>query len=76
MATTFVDRVATEAMTVRPVKLLLTLLTLPFYVVGWVLGLLFVVVMFAVGAVKVGIADARERADRSRRPLPPAREGG
>ena len=70
MATTFVDRVATEAATVRPVKLVLTLLTLPFYVLGWVLGLLFVVVMFAVGAVKVGVADARDRADRARR-LPP-----
>ncbi len=76
MATTFVDRVAAEAMTVRPVKLLLTLLTLPFYLIGWVIGLLVVIVMFAVGAVKVGVADARDRAERSRRPLPPAREGG
>lgn len=76
MATTFVDRVAVEAATVRPVKLLLTLLTLPFYVLGWLVGLLFVVVMFAVGAVKVGVADARERAERSRRQVPAGREGG
>ena len=58
----FVDRVAASAMQVRPVKLLLTLLALPFYALGWLLGLLVVVAMFAVGAVKVGIADARARA--------------
>ena len=61
MVEAFVDRVAASALQVRPVKLLLTLLALPFYVLGWVLGLLVVVGLFAVGAVKVGIGDARAR---------------
>jgi hypothetical protein len=55
----FVDRVADQARTVRPLRLLLTVLALPFYVLGWLLGLVVVVVMYAVGAVKVGLADAR-----------------
>ena len=59
--TKFVERVAAAAVGVRPAKLLLTLLALPFYVLGWVLGLVYVCVLFAVGAVKVGIADARSR---------------
>lgn len=58
----FVDRVAAAAVSVRPAKLLLTLLALPFYVLGWVLGLVYVCVLFAVGACKVGIADARSKA--------------
>lgn len=61
----FIDRVAATAVTVRPTKVLLTWLALPFYALGWLLGLLFVVVLFAVGAVKVGIADARAKAATS-----------
>lgn len=57
----FVDRVAASALQVRPVKVLLTLLALPFYALGWLLGLLYVAALFVVGAVKVGIADARSR---------------
>lgn len=59
--TSFVERVAVTALTVKPAKMLLTLLALPFYVLGWVFGLLFVVVQFAVAAVKVGMADARTK---------------
>jgi len=57
----FVERVAVSAVSVKPAKMLLTLLALPFYVLGWVLGVLFVVVQFAVAAVKVGVADARAK---------------
>ncbi len=57
----FVDRVAAEALKVRPLKVLLTLLAVPFYVLGFAIGLLVVVVMFAVAAVRVGIEDARTR---------------
>ncbi|MFM1964889.1 MAG: hypothetical protein RL134_614 [Actinomycetota bacterium] len=72
----FVERVAEQATTVRPLKVLLTLLAVPFYVVGWVLGLLWVAVLFAVGAVKVGIADARERAHRTPTPDVPVEVDG
>ena len=66
--TGFVECVAEQATTVRPVKLLLTLIALPFYVLGWLLGLLWVAVLFAVGAVKLGIADARAKANRTPAP--------
>lgn len=57
----FVDRVASEALALRPLKMLATVLAIPFYVLGLLLGLLVVVAAFAVGAVRVGIADARAR---------------
>ena len=70
--TAFVERVAEQATSVRPLKLLLTIVALPFYVLGWVLGLLYVVVLFAFGAVKVGITDARARtSQRDVKPAPP-----
>lgn len=56
-----VDRVAVEALNVRPVRTLVTLLTLPFVVLGFVLGVLWVVVRFAYAAVKVGMAEAQAR---------------
>ena len=61
----FVDRVAIEALSVRPLRVLLTVLALPFYVLGWVLGIAWVVVKFAVAAVKLGIAEAQARAARN-----------
>jgi len=57
----FVERVAAASTKLGPTKALVTLLALPFYVLGWVLGGLFVVAVFALGAVKLGIADARAR---------------
>lgn len=70
----FVDRVAAEALDVRPLKAVLTLLAVPFYVLGWLLGLLWVVARFAVGAVKVGIADAQTRSARPQPALPPGED--
>ena len=61
----FVDRVAIEALSVRPLRVLLTVLALPCYVLGWVLGIAWVVVKFAVAAVKLGIAEAQTRAARN-----------
>jgi hypothetical protein len=60
----FVERVASASAKIGPARALFTLLALPFYVLGWVLGGVYVAIMFAVGAVKLGIADARARADR------------
>lgn len=57
----FIDRVASEATEVRPVRMALTALAALFYALGWLVGLVVVAVKFAVGAVRVGIADARER---------------
>lgn len=65
-----VDRVAVEALNVRPVRALVTLLTLPFVVLGFVLGVLWLVVRFAYAAVKVGMAEAQARIAPA--PLPAA----
>lgn len=54
-----VDRVAVAAATVRPLRLLLSLLAAPFYGLGFLIGLLVVAFTWLVAAVQVGIADAR-----------------
>ena len=64
-----VDRVAVEALNVRPVRVLVTLLTLPFIVIGFVVGVLWLVLKFALGAIKLGIDEAQARIAP---PAPPA----
>ena len=58
----FVDRVASEAADVRPLKVLLTVLAFPFYLLGLLVGVVWVAAVFAIGACKVGVADVRARA--------------
>ena len=71
-----VDRVAVEALNVRPARALITLLTVPFIVLGFVLGLLWIVVKYALGAVKVGMAEAQARVAAAPVALPaPEAEG-
>lgn len=72
----FVDRVAVEALQVRPVRALITLIALPFYVLGFVLGVLWLAARFVYAAVKVGIAEAQARLAAPPAPLPPAGDGG
>lgn len=55
----FVDRVAEQAATVKPLRLLLSIPAAVFYVVGWLLGLVVVLVLWAVSSVQLGIADAK-----------------
>lgn len=71
----FVERVAEQAPKIRPHKLILTLLAVPFYVLGIVWALVLVCVSFAVGAFKVGLADGKARTARPVGPPVPA-EGG
>lgn len=59
-----VDRVAAAAQTVKPLRLLLSLLAFPFYVLGWLVGLLVVAFMWVAAAVQVGFADVRRRDTR------------
>lgn len=60
MAATF-DRVAERAATYQPAKILLTVLAVPFYVVGFVVGVLWVALAWAWAAVLVGVGDVRRR---------------
>lgn len=67
----FADRVAAEAVAVRPVRAVLTALAFVFYVLGVVIGALVVAVTWSIAAVKVGVADVRARADRQTAPAAP-----
>ena len=55
----FIERAAAKASDVKLSKLLLSILAAPFYVLGWLIGLVVVVVLLAYGAVRLGIADVR-----------------
>lgn len=57
----FPERVATKAADVDIAKLLLTLLALPFYVLGLAVGLTWVALRWIYAAVVVGFADVAER---------------
>jgi hypothetical protein len=54
-------RIGEKALEVPPARIVLTLLALPFYVLGALLGLLLVAGLWAVGAVRVGLNDVRTR---------------
>jgi hypothetical protein len=61
VAVTFPERVAARAPSVNVIRLLLSVLAFPFYVLGVVVGLLFVSVQWAYSAVVVGFEDVRRR---------------
>lgn len=61
MAVTFPDRVASRAQSVNVIKLLLSLVAFPFYVLGAVVGVLFLVASWSYSAVLVGFDDVRRR---------------
>ncbi len=62
---TFPSRVAERAAEVKLTRVLLTVLAAPFYVVGLVLGVVWVAVLWLVAAVALGVADARRRGQRA-----------
>ena len=61
MAITFPERVAAHAQSVNVVKLLLSVLAFPFYVVGFVAGVVWLVVSWSFSAVVVGFGDVQRR---------------
>lgn len=56
-----VDRVAAAAQDVKPLRLLLSVVAFPFYLLGLVAGLVVVVFVWIAAAVQVGFADVRRR---------------
>lgn len=60
----YVQRVGDRAQQVQPVRVLLAVLASPLYVVGWVVGLVFVAALWLFAAVAVGFTDARHRSRR------------
>lgn len=71
-------RVAAQAASIRPLRAILTVLAVPFYALGLLAGLVFVAVLWALGAVKLGLVDARARLAQPAAPVaivPPSDEG-
>ncbi len=60
----YVDRVAERAVQVRVVVLLLSLLALPFYAVGFVVAVVWLALKWCYAAVLVGFSDAAVKFDR------------
>ena len=56
-----VDRVAAAAQNVKLLRLVLSVLAFPFYLLGLLAGFVVVVVMWIVAAAQVGFSDARKR---------------
>lgn len=56
-----VDRVAAAAQNVKPLRLVLSVLAFPFYLLGLLAGFVVVVVMWIVAAAQVGFSDVRKR---------------
>lgn len=59
--TSFADRVAVQAADVRLLRVLLTVVALPFYAFGFVVAVLWLAARWVYAAVTVGFADARDR---------------
>lgn len=60
VATTF-DRVAERATEIRPAKVALSVLAVPFYLIGFVIGVLWLALAWAYAAVLVGVSDTRRK---------------
>lgn len=58
-----VDRVAVAAQNVKPLRVLLSALAAPLYVLGLLAGLVVVIFMWMIAAVQVGYTDVRHRDD-------------
>lgn len=57
---TFLERVAAATPNTGPAKALFFMLAAPFYILGLIVGAVWQVGVNAYGAIKVGIADARD----------------
>lgn len=65
MAVTTFDQIAEKAASVQPLRLLLSIIAAPFYVVGVLIGVVWLLASWAYAAVLVGVSDARARRDVS-----------
>ena len=54
------ERVAVAAQNVKLLRILLSILAFPFYLLGWFAGLVVVAVMWFVAAAQVGFSDVRK----------------
>lgn len=59
--TTTVDRIQERATTIRPGRAALEVLAWPLWLIGWLIGAVWVALRFVGGALMVGFDDARGR---------------
>lgn len=71
-AATMLDRITNEARTVSPARIAATIITAPFFLIGWIVGLVFVALALLWSAVVVGFRSGREVSPRRQ----PASRGG
>lgn len=64
---TFPERVAQRAQTVAVARVLLSIVAAPFYVLGFVVGLLAAMVLWTYAACAIGFADARKKSHEDAR---------
>jgi hypothetical protein len=57
----FPERVAERAADIRVARILLTLLAVPFYVLGFIVGVVWVGLRWAFAAVAIGVTDVSRR---------------
>ena len=55
----YVSSVAAKAAELRPAQVVLSVLAAPFWLLGFLVGLVWVVVAWSVAAAQVGLGDAR-----------------
>ena len=58
-----VERVQLQAAQVRVIRVLLSVVAAPFYVLGLTVAVLWVAVSWCIAAAQVGFADVRKRGD-------------
>ena len=56
-----VDQIAARAADIRFTRILLTVIAFPFWLLGWAVGVLWVIGAWLIAAGQVGAADARAR---------------
>lgn len=54
-------RVAAKASEIRPARVVLSVLSFPFYLLGLLVGLLIVLFGWIIAAVAIGVADVKDR---------------
>lgn len=59
-ATTF-DRIAVQAQQFKPLRALLTLLAAPFYLVGLLIGFVWIAIAWCYAAALIGVRDVKDR---------------
>lgn len=58
---TIMERIATQAVSVRPSRALLAILMVPFYIVGFTVGAVWFALRWTYSAVQIGFIDATTR---------------